>query len=157
MLGRQAYSLGELGAMTVEGRPTGYLFALLPAALSVALILYGYAIIGLVLLVPSAAASLVLLQRARTVLEVRANGLRYRRRLFNVRSTTAPLSALAAIRVADAVGHEIRTAAVDFVLVDPSLPPAFRVFESLDRDTAMAVGQQVSQHLNVPLLDDLHR
>jgi hypothetical protein len=49
---------------------------------------------------------------------------------------------------------KFETAAVDIVLLDPSLPPAVRVFESLDRDTALAVGRQVAEHVKVPMFDE---
>jgi lysylphosphatidylglycerol synthetase-like protein (DUF2156 family) len=110
MLGRQTYRLHEAGTMTVQtNRSASYWIALLPVGLSAVFMLAGRWIVGLAVLILSATVSLVVLRRASAVLEVHSNELRYRRSgVFGVRSTTAPRSAFAAIRVREAVGHEIR-------------------------------------------------
>jgi len=142
--------------MTVRGnRSVGYVIVSVFIGLCAALFLAGRAV-GLIVSLLCAAFSVVSFLRVGEVLLVRPDELRYRRTgLLGVRSASAPRSALAAVRVRTGAAHEIRTAAVDVVLLDRSLPTAVRVFESIDGGKALAVGRQVAEHVGVPVFDEL--
>ena len=64
----------------------------------------------------------------------------------------APRTALLAVRLERTAGREVRTFAVELVLSHSGLPPAVRLYESLENDHALTVANQVGAHLSAALV-----
>ena len=74
--------------------------------------------------------------------------------ILGSREVIAPRSALLAVRMARGSAHEIRTYCVDLALSHGGLPAAVRVYESLEKERARAVANQIATQLSSPLLPE---
>ena len=154
MLISQQYSLGKDGVMEVQEKgPMGVVIIIIAVAAIVGLA-------GWMTDLPAFFASFLLGLIAvmwylwsDEALTVTPNRVEYRRKtLLGSHQLIAPRTTLLAVRLARSSAHEIRTFAVDLVLSHAGLPPAVRLYESLEDDRARAVASQVGTYLSAALL-----